>query len=114
MLQYLRKLSGGKSGRTAVDQVTDRRNQTAVLGKADVLMVPDPVTVEPGCAAQGVPHAVMGIASEVSDLLQEEAHADQCVSKNMSQVGEQPAAAAVEQFFQPFGRRRRRRHNRRL
>ena len=67
-----------------------------MVGKTNVPVVPDAVPVESGCAAQGVPLAVMGEAAAVSDLLEKSAHANQRVSQSMRQLGEHPARAAME------------------
>jgi hypothetical protein len=64
-----------------------------VLGKADVLVVPDTVTVEPGRTAQGVPLAVMSIASAVADLFEEYEPSRRAASNR----GGGKASAAVRQ-----------------
>jgi len=43
--QLLGQLAGRESGETLIDQVTNRGGQTAVFGKADGLVVPNPLWV---------------------------------------------------------------------
>ena len=112
VLQLLGQFAGGQSGGTASDQITNRGGKTAVSGKADPFVVPKTVPVKLRRVAERVPLAIMGVAPEIADLLEEATDRDQGIPESLSQLVEHPAFAAVEQFFQPIGGEALRRHKR--
>jgi hypothetical protein len=97
------QLSGRKPGGTASDQRRDRRRETALLGKALAPIVPEALAMELRGGSEGVPLAVMGVAPEVTDWVEESAHGDERVVQGLSQLGEPPAFAAMEELFQAVG-----------
>src|ERR1019366_11575 len=103
VLQLLGKLPGRKPIGTSPDQVTNRGGQAAVFRKADVLVVPDALAVKLGRVLQGVPLAVIGVTSEIAHLIEEPTHGDEGVIQSLGQLGQHPAFAAMEEFFQTFG-----------
>jgi len=80
----------------------NRGRQTAVLGKAKVAVVPKAIVVKPGCAAQRVPLAIMGVTAEISDLEEESAHRDERIVQGARQISQDPARSPIEHLFQLF------------
>jgi len=112
VLQFLSQLSGRESGGTAVDQFTNGRRQTAVLGKPDALVVPEALPAKPGCLGVCVPLAVMGVTPEVPHAFESATYRDEGASQSMPQFGEHPAGVTTEQLFQTLDGGSVRRHRR--
>ena len=110
MLEFLAQISGGQSGGTTCDQMNHGGNEAAEFGKADVFVMPKTIAVKLGGVAESVPLAIVGVTPEVAHLLEMAPHGDQRATELLSQFGEHPAGAAVEEFSQPLCGWRLRRH----
>ena len=100
VLQLLGQLAGRESSGTVIDQVTNRGGQTAVFGKANGLMVPNPLPVKLRETAEGVPLAVMGIAAVIAQVVEEAAHRNEGITEGLSQGSQHPTGAALEELLQ--------------
>ena len=81
VLQFLGDLAGGQSGGTAPDQVIKGGEEVAVFGKANALIVPKSVPVELRSVPERVPLAIIGVAPEITDLLEETTNRDESIAK---------------------------------
>lgn len=94
--QPLGKLGGRESVGTAPDPMGDCCRQTSVFGESDSPMVPKALAVKLGLSAQRVPLAVVSVAPEITDLLEESSHRDKRIVQILSQLGDHPAFTAIE------------------
>src|SRR5437879_7490539 len=62
------------------EQMTNGGGKTALFGKADTSVVPKALPVEVRRVPKGVPLAMMGVAPEIADLLEEATDRNQGVA----------------------------------
>lgn len=96
VLEFFAQFASRKAGGTPPHQLADRGRQTAVSGKADVLVVPKPVAVKPGSGPERVPFAIMGVTAEITHQAEESPHRDERIVKRLSQLGQDPARTLAE------------------
>src|SRR5208282_610244 len=99
---FLGDLAGGQSGGTTPDQMINGGGQADVFGKANLFIVPKAVPVELRSGTERVPLAIIGIAPEITDLLEEGTNGEQGITELLSQLSQCPAEALVKQRLQPF------------
>ncbi len=70
--------------------------QADVFGKTNPFMVPKAVLIELRSVTERVPLPILGVAPEVTDLLEEGPDGEGGITEGLSQLGQHPAFATVQ------------------
>jgi len=96
VLQFLGQLARAESSGTAPDQMSNGGGQADVFGKTNPFMVPKAVLIELRSVTERVPLPILGVAPEVTDLLEEGPDGEGGITEGLSQLGQHPAFATVQ------------------